>query len=276
MEKIKTTEDFSKITNNYLCGSQPQMINSEITFEGSGNILYCQDNVTLKNVTLRFSGHNSVVFLSSSKHSYTLTVNIFNNSTLYFGENNYFNPHGRNMSLILSEGRNIFFGDGCLLSFGISVRLADPHLIYDIQTKERINQSNSVFVGDHVWIGQDVLLLKGTRIGSGSILGANSVIANKTVHSNSSWAGNPAKLIRDGIFYSEECVHNWTENESKKFLKKISDEHIYNFEDGTTKCFDDIDAELISIHGSKNKLGYLIANICSSKQKNSFFISAPK
>ncbi len=273
MEKIKSTEDFSLLKNNDARGSLPQLINSEIIFEGVGNIIYCQDNVTLKNVVIRFFGSNSIVFLSSSKHAYTFTANIFNNSLLFFGEDNYFSPHGKNMHLILSEGKNIFFGNGCLLSVGISIRLADPHLIYDVSTKERINFSKSVYIGDHVWIGQDVLLLKGTQIGSGSIIGANSVIANKIIHSNSSWAGNPAKLIRSGVFYSGECVHQWSSVESKKFSMKDSDEHIYSFDRDTAKNFDLIEETLSSINDAKNKLGYIIANICAHKYKNRFFVA---
>lgn len=270
MERVKSTEEFSMLKKNSLSGHNPQMINSEIFFEGNGNILHCQKDVSLKNVTLRFLGSNSLIFLSSSKHQYGLTVNIFNNSTLYFGENNYFNPHGQNMNLILSEGKNILFGKNCLFSFGVSIRLADPHLIYNIDTKKRINPSKSVFIGDHVWIGQDALILKGTQIGSGSIIGANSVIANKRVVSNSSWAGNPAKLIRKRVFYTEDCVHSWSETDTIQFEYKHSEAFVYNNTPGETLTFDDIDKEINSFLTAKEKLAYLLSHISSNTNKNRF------
>lgn len=272
MDRIKNKEDMLKIGPNFFHGYLPEMVNSEILLDGENNIIYCQDGVVLKNVTLRFLGSNSVVFLSRSKHAYTMTANIFNGSVLFFGEDNYFNPHGQTMSLTLSEGKNVLFGSRCLLSFGISVRLADPHLIFDAKTKLRINHSKSIFVGDHVWIGQDALLLKGTKIGSGSIIGASSVLSNKTVHSNSSWAGNPAKVLRNDVFYTEECVHNWTNIETKKFDKKDSDAFIFKFKDGETRFFDNIDGDILSLTNAKEKLGYIISNISCSYKKNRFFI----
>ncbi|WP_324004818.1 acyltransferase [Aeromonas hydrophila] len=271
MIRIKNKEDMLKVGTNFFHGHLPEMINSEILLNGENNVIYCQDKVTLKNVTLRFLGNNSVVFLSSSKHAYTLTTNIFSSSVLFFGEDNYFNPHGQSMSLTLSEGKNIFFGSRCLLSFGISIRLADPHLIFDAKTKRRINHSKSVFVGDHVWIGQDALLLKGTKIGSGSIIGASSVLSNKSVHSNSSWAGNPARLLRNDVFYTEECVHDWGPVETRAFENKDTDAYIFSFKDDETKSFDSIDNELFSLTNAKEKLGYIISNISSFNKKNRFF-----
>lgn len=272
MERVKNADGFCTLIKNKFSGVLPQMVNSEVVFEGSDNILYCQDGVSLKNVTLRFLGSNSVVFLSGSRHSYSLIVNIFNNSALYFGGNNYFNPYGVGMSLILSEGKNVFFGKNCLFSHGISIRLADPHLIYDVDTKKRINHSKSVFVGDHVWVGQDALILKGTQIGSGSILGANSVISGKKIPSNSSWAGNPARLIRSGVFYSDECVHTWGHTESDKYEYKDSDAFIYGSNAHENLSFDKIDAQISSLVEAKDKLEFLISNICDNTKKNRFYI----
>lgn len=83
---------------------------------------------------------------------------------------------------------------------GIWIRNADPHLIYDINTKKRINNTKSIFIGDHVWLGQSVIILKGTQIASGSIVGAMGLVSETMIPSNECWGGVSAKRIRGGVF----------------------------------------------------------------------------
>ena len=162
--------------------------------------------------------------LGASGHPYCLAVTINNNCSFVVGRNVYFNGQ---LSAVVSEERTIAIGDGCLLSFGIWIRTADPHLIIDVRTRRRINPSKDVVVGDHVWIGQDALLLKGTTIGSGSIVGARSVVAGKRIPSNASWAGNPVRRVRDGVFWEDSCVHTWTSEQTRKSERYRSGRFVY-------------------------------------------------
>ena len=107
------------------------------------------------------------------------------------------------------------------------MRTADPHLIYDCDTFERINSSKSILIGDHVWLGQNALILKGAAIGSGSILSAAAVLAGKNVSSNTIYAGNPARKIKEGIFFSGESVHNYTEKQSEESMKFPDDRYMF-------------------------------------------------
>lgn len=116
------------------------------------------------------------------------------------------------MTVILSEQRHCLIGDECLFSCDITIRNADPHLIYNCDTMDRINPTKSVYIGDHVWIGQNCMILKGTEIDSGSIIGACSVVTNKKIPSNTIWAGNPAREISRNVFWDEECVHAYKED----------------------------------------------------------------
>ena len=68
------------------------------------------------------------------------------------------------MNVILSEQKHLFIGNDCLLSFGIWVRNADPHLIYDVESHKRVNPTKSIYIGDHVWIGQSAMILKGRKV----------------------------------------------------------------------------------------------------------------
>ena len=226
MDLIKKDEK-----NNRILNKEAQLINSNITFNGENNILICEDNVVLNNSNIIFNGNNSIIYLSSNYNQYQLFVNIFNNSVLFIDENNYFNSK---LYVILSEEKSLFIGKDCLFSHGTWIRLADPHLIYDMGTMERINMTEDIIFGDHIWIGQDSLILRGTQIGSGSIIGAKSVLSGKKVSSNTIYAGNPPQVIKKNIFFDGHTVHKYTKIETEKSMKYSSEEWIYsNINSGT-------------------------------------------
>lgn len=179
---------------------------TSIRFTGKNSILVIEDGVNIRDSEIVLEGNNAIVYLSRNKHVYRLNVHAYSNTCIYIGRDNYFNGRA---TLIASERKNIIIGDDGLFSFGIYVRTADPHLLYSGETKERINESKSVLMGDHVWIGQGALLLKGSSIGSGSVIGGGAVVSGKAIPSNTVAAGNPAKVIKKGIFFSKECVHNY-------------------------------------------------------------------
>jgi acetyltransferase-like isoleucine patch superfamily enzyme len=207
MQTVTLPQELSALENgNRFCGAPPVMDRSTVRFAGKNNVLFCEEGVRLSGTTIDFNGDNAVVYLCRSRHPYKLSVNINHDNVLYFGRDNYINQV---LHVILSEQKHVFVGNGGLFSLGIWIRTADPHLIYDENTLERINPSQSVYIGDHVWIGQSTLILKGTRIDSGSILGGMSVVAGKRLASNASYGGDPCRLLRRGVFWEGSCVHNW-------------------------------------------------------------------
>ena len=200
---LKNLKDGNKIQ-----GSTPELNNSTIQFNGKNNILYCEKGVKLKGSTINFNGNNSLVYLSSNKYNCILNIFINNDQVFYMGKDSYINDK---LNIFLSEQKNIYIGSYCLFSTEVVLRNADPHLIYDGDTKKRINPTKSIFIGDHVWVGQRAMILKGTQIDSGSIIGAMSVVSGKKIPHNTSWAGNPVRQIKDNIFWSSEAVHPWVQ-----------------------------------------------------------------
>ena len=224
MEVIQSPDAFGDLEENSFVGSLPNMAESTIAFKGKGNVVYCEDGVVLQSSSITFEGDNGLLMLGRSKHFYKLDTSININCSLVIGRDVYFNGPAH---VIVSEECSILIGDGCLMSFGVWFRTADPHLVFDAESHQRINYSKSIIVGDHVWIGQEALLLKGAVIGSGAIVGARSVVAGKTIPSNSSWGGNPARMIRDGIFWEGSCVHTWTSKKTKKRSRIDGAPYIY-------------------------------------------------
>lgn len=204
-----------------------ELINSKIVDNGKNNKLIADDNVKLVNSVIRFRGDNSTIHLSSNVHNYYIDVTIYSDCNLTIGENCYFNETGQIGKILVNEHQSVTIGKDCLFSTGYSIETGDVHTIYSCDTHERLNESKSIKIGDHVWICRNVSILKGCNIGSGSIIGKNSTISNKKVGNNESWAGNPAKLIRKGVFFVHESSHNWTEEQTKK--KKINPTTKYIF-----------------------------------------------
>lgn len=270
---MQTITSFNKmeLNNNNLIKGEVRNSNLDrttIKFNGKNNLIYVEDGVNLIDSIITFNGDNSILYLSKSKHKYIVNLSINNNSCIFIGSDNYFN--GR-ITLVTSERKNIIIGNDCLFSFGITIRVADPHLIYNCDTKERINQSKSVLIGDHVWIGQNSLIFKNSIIGSGSIVGGGSVLSGKKIPSNTIVAGNPSKVIKNNVFFSGECVHNWTEEQSNNYNSMKSEEWIYKA-DNYEFNFSPLDNSLSTSKLSREKLEIIKKEIVSFTDKNRFFI----
>lgn len=113
---------------------------------------------------------------------------------------------GVNSELAAIEGTEIVLGDDCMLSANITVRTGDSHSVLSAQSRQRINQSKSVVIGEHVWIGNTVLIFKGTEIGSHSIVAGGSVVTGKKFPDKSIIGGNPAKVIKENIDWCSERI----------------------------------------------------------------------
>lgn len=250
--------------SNEIIGN-PVLINSKVDFLGNHNILYCEEGVTIKDSYIKFNGDNSIVYLSQNRHTYYFQITSYHNSVCYFGKHNYTN---KKMHIILSEEKHVFIGDECLFAINCWIRTSDPHIIYNF-SKERINASKSVYIGDHVWCGQNVLLFKGCRLGSGCILGGGSVVSAKRLSSNCIYAGNPVRLIREEVFHSKKSVNLFTEEDSIKYDEFVDDRWIYQ-SDSSTIAFDVVEEELSKNKDYSYRLNYLINTLTAAK--NRFYI----
>jgi len=178
----------------------------------------------LRKNKIKISGNNNVIYVG--KNSVLRNCNIFmkgNNNTLYIGDDCVIN----NTSIILDnegaeikignktsvakaqivslEPYNIEIGEDCMLSYDIEIRNTDSHKIYDKSTNKRINEGNSVKIGNHVWLGMRAVILKGVNIDDNSIVAGGSIVT-KDVMSNTIVSGNPAKQIKENVYWTREEV----------------------------------------------------------------------
>jgi len=99
------------------------------------------------------------------------------------------------------EGTRIDIGRDCLFSSDIHFRTGDSHSVLD-RNGRRINPSQDISLGEHVWVGTKVICLKGTVVPAHSIVGAGALVTKAFSEPHCVLAGNPAKVVKTGVNWS--------------------------------------------------------------------------
>lgn len=266
MEIVRTTDDIANLKNNQLLG-EPQLTNTRIQFGGSNNILVCEGDLKLTNANISFNGSNSIIYLSYSQLDYRFNIVIRNNSSIFIGKNNKI---GR-AEIHVEEHQNLIIGDDCTIGSAVSIKTCDSYPIYDSQTKQRVNFSKSILIGDHVWIDNKVYISRGSQIGSGAVINVNSFVpANGVVHSNTFVQGNPIQLVKDNIFFTKDFVGSCTAEDTVNYSTYKSNIFQYEYANSETLSFNKIDDILKSLTVSE-KLDFIGKLFIKNKRKNRFY-----
>jgi len=236
---------------------------SVVTFKGTGNILYIEDPAEFKKCKINFAGDNAVAYISSNvKYQYQFSLTMWSGTAVYLGKDTNY----RAVDINVAERQNVIVGRECLFSTGVCIRTSDVHIIYDATTHKRINMSKSIVIGDHCWVGQNAMVLKGCVMGSGSILGAGAVAANKIIPSNTIFSGNPARMIKDNIFFTRKSSNDMTEELSKEH--EVFERNMFIYEHKTEAFAEEICKALSETSNPKRKLRIIVKRLASDTHKN--------
>jgi len=185
-------------------------------------------NVFAKGCRFVIGGHNNIVEIQPGLTRLTntmITINGSNNHILVMGGANlvnaslYIEDDGGEIvlkrhvtisgatNIAVIEGKKVVIGEDCLFSSEIQFRTGDSHSILDQLTGKRINPSQDIEIGDHVWIGNDVKILKGVRVGDNSIIGTGAILSAGEYPSHSIIGGiGHGKVLKTGVDWTPQRI----------------------------------------------------------------------
>ena len=108
---------------------------------------------------------------------------------------------------ITESGSAIKIGRDCMFAYDIDIRTGDSHSIIDTNKNERINYAQDVSIGNHVWVAAHCIILKGVHIPDELVLATGSVVTKKFLQKGVIIAGNPARVVKEGISWTRERIH---------------------------------------------------------------------
>ncbi len=89
--------------------------------------------------------------------------------------------------------KSIEIGYDCIIAWGCCIIDSNWHEL------SGTNRSNSVSIGNSVWIGHDVSILPGAKIGDGCVIGAKSLVLGREYKPFNLLVGNPARVVREKV-----------------------------------------------------------------------------
>lgn len=100
-------------------------------------------------------------------------------------------------TIVIMHGLRI--GKQCVISWHCQFLDEDFH---NLQYEGRKQGKNEITIGDKVWIGANTCIYKGTVIPDGCVVAANSAVRGVFTEKNALIAGNPAKVIKHSVSWS--------------------------------------------------------------------------
>lgn len=154
------------------------------------------------NINIKIHGDNNTIVINGINMIKKLYIGVGSSSAC----NNIDIEIGKNFtcvdSTILAYNSNvpIKIGDDCLFSKNIVIRSGEvPHQIIDLTTGKSLDNSDGIYIGNHVWIGENTYIMKKVKLGNNTIVGNASVVTRKFNEENVVIAGNPAEIRRRNV-----------------------------------------------------------------------------
>jgi len=120
-------------------------------------------------------------------------INIGDGGRVRIRDGTHINPNTR---ILCTD--SIEIGERCAISWGVHIVDFDGHEIINPARPSKA----PIQIGNDVWIGARATVLKGVEIGDGAVVAAGAVVT-RSVPSQALVAGNPARVIREGVSWRD-------------------------------------------------------------------------
>lgn len=171
---------------------------------GHGNVIQIEGTRNPQKIYVNIHGNHNRLMIGRRSLMQSLRVDIgsrrwlSSHSRLIIGE--HFSIGSKGRFLLPNSGNVVEIGNHCMFSSSVQLRGGEyPHLIFDKETGENLDQSDGISIGDHAWIGEGVFIAKAVTIPSDTIVGARSVVTKRFDEQNTVIAGNPARVVKRGV-----------------------------------------------------------------------------
>ena len=196
MAVLNVLSAYEDENNNRIDYQGPDIPGIRIEFTGAGNTLKVAEGVRIAKLTVVFDCDNGTVSMGSSKFGrFSGWIRVGQDSEVRLGEN----VTTTNTCVISAvEGTRVIVGDDVMFASENELRADDGHAIFDVHSEKRVNHSEDIIVGSHVWLAKRAVLLGGAKIGNGSVIGFGSIVSG-LIPNNCVAAGIPARVIRRDV-----------------------------------------------------------------------------
>lgn len=193
--------------NEIIYDGHPRTDFISVKFAGSNNVLRVADNAKIVSLSVDFAGDGGEVIIlptSQRRTGLRLSLRVGHQSGIEIGEN-----VGTTKRAFISavEGASVRIGNDCMIATGVEIRTDDAHPIYDVRSGTRVNPSESIDIGDHVWLAKNSVIMGGVTIGTGSVIGFGSIVT-RSVPNNCIAVGAPARVVRRHVAWERPMLRD--------------------------------------------------------------------